>query len=212
MTPYPPIYLPMGIPRPASCPHRGSNPLPAGVGPDAVVGEGGIVTGGGGTLCSAHGYERGSAGWRRTPAGWWLQLAGQQPQHLLRTARHPRIIRRAVLDGAHPGQKWSVPVLLAPSDGGYISTVDGIWDGERYAAGDLAAVQETLMALASGLDLAPDLAAREAAVRQLVADLLAIDHWVDLDFLTGAEWLSERLLIAVPLAAMGEQVPEDVPA
>lgn len=207
MTPYPLIYTPRGwksatgAQKPACCPHTGSLPTERRLGPDVVMEGDEVKSGGGGLLWGGDRLDGGT--WRCTPAGWWVCLNGHHPQHLLRLGRHPRVIRRAVVEGAQPGQLWSIPVLLEHGPDGYRSAVDGVWDGERWAAGDLTATQETLLAAASGLDTDPDPARHAANIRQLAVDLAAIDQWVDLDLLAVTGWLSERAMLAWILAAAG---------
>lgn len=205
LTATPLIYCPVGIERPACCAHRAPIDLLRGKGPDAVTTvEHGqeVITGGGGKIYGS-GYDPSTREkWRKTRAGWWVLLLNHKPQDLIRIQRHPRVRTWVTVPGAHVGHEWQVPVLLELSETGITSALDGIWDGERYTAGDLEALQQELLALIRGIDQGSeiDLAAE---VRRLAALGLGLGQHVDLDLLAVAGWLSESLALATISAMAG---------
>ena len=206
LTPTPLIYCPTGIDRPACCAHRAPIDLLRGKGPDAVatiVNGQEVITGGGGKIYGASGYDPATREkWRKTRAGWWLLLLNHKPQDLIRLQAHPRVRRWAPLVGAQPEHTWHIPILLEPTRLGWMSALDGIWDGESWSAGELARLQEPLLAIANGVQQGDD-ATREADFRRLAIDLLALGHLVDEDLLIAAGWLSESLMLRVVLTAAG---------
>jgi hypothetical protein len=112
------------------------------------------------------------------------------------------------LIGAQTDHTWQIPVLLEPSRAGWMSALDGIWDGESWSAGDLAAMQEPLLAIANGVQQGDD-STREADFRRLAIDLLKLGHHIDEDLLIAAGWLSESLMLRAVLTAAGRD--EDSP-
>lgn len=197
ITPYPIMYLPKGVQRPSCCPHLGGPTTLDDKGPDY---DPETKCGGGGMLLGS--AEIPARGWKRTNAGWWVCLQGHRPQDLIRLAPHPRILRRRWIEGAHPGQRWSVPVLLQiTGTDSYRSAIDGIWDGTQWGQGELRSLFEPLLAFANGVPLAIDLEARNRAMIDLAIGILAVDHWIDESFLIAAGWFSEQVMARAVLAA-----------
>ncbi len=189
LNPYPLMFCPPGIDKPACCPHMGQVRVKSDAGPE---GAGGICWGGG--------YDAQAGTWTKTAAGWWLNLNGQQPQHLTRMQTHPRILRWRSIPGALEGHWWQIPVLLTHvlhgEDKTYVSALDRIWSGTEWAApSELKPIQERVLAVVNGIPLDMDLEVRNAAVRKLAVSILQIGQWVDQDFLSAAGWLSERMML-----------------
>jgi len=210
LTPTPLIYCPVDIKRPACVPTgRAPIALLAGKGPDAVtslVNGQEVTTGGGGTIYGS-GYDPTTREtWKRTRAGWWVQLLNHRPQDLIRIQRHPRVRQWITVPGVRPDHQWQVPVLLEIADGQVTSALDGIWDGERYTAGELEPLQQQLLALINGVEQSSpvDLA---VAVRELAVQGLMLGQFVDLDLLAVAGWLSESLCLTT-VQAMASKVVE----
>lgn len=205
MNPYPLIYCPKGVDRPTCCPAPHVVGIVPGKGPDATFDADGKPTDQGG-LCFGGTLQPGLR-WVRTPKGWWIGLHPQhQPQHLRRVALHPRIVRWTWVDGAQDGHRWQVPVLLTTTDeGDIVLALDRVWRGEAdgwQAGDDLTAIVTRCLAIANQVALADSEAERDAAVRILAVDLLALGHFTDDDFLAGTGWLSESTMIRVVQAAI----------
>lgn len=198
MTPYPLIFCPPDVAKPACCPHAGQVRQTSEGGPEKT----------GGT-CWGGPFDPAGAQWIKSRAGWWLGLIGHKPQDLTRLESHPRVMRWRVIDGALDGHFWRVPVLLTPADEmpkhGYISALDRLWNGSEWTAPqDLAALQEPLLAIVHGIPLKMDLAERDAAIRGLAIGLLTVGHWIDHEFLAMTGWLSESLILATIRAALDQ--------
>lgn len=190
LTPYPLMFCPEGVEKPACCPHLGQVRVLKG--PEGLPG-----------ICWGGAYEEKAGTWSKTPAGWFICLNGHQPQHLVKMDTHPRILRWRCIPGALEDQWWRIPVLLASVDVGtgegahsvLVSALDRLWTGTEWAApADLRPIQEQLLAAVTGIPLDQDLEKRNAAVRSLVVDILKIAQWVDADLLAQTQWLSERLM------------------
>lgn len=197
LSPTPLIYCPVGIPRPACCPHRAPVSLLPGKGPDAVTTlvDGQEETTGGGGMIYGGSYDPLTRdGWRKTRAGWWVLLRNHKPQDLIRLQPHPRVRQWVTVQGARSDHQWQVPVLFDLSGGRIDSALDGIWDGEQWTAGELAPLQSQLLALINGVEQATpvDLS---AALRDLAVQGLAVGHFVDLDLMVVGGWLSESLCL-----------------
>ncbi len=208
MTPYPLIYTPPGIDKPACCPHPGCAKIMPGRGPDCTVGLeparqvdgccwGGILT------------DSPSLVWLKVKAGWWLGLEGHQPQHLSRLRTHPSIRRWRTIEGATPEHHWRIPVLLEVTGDGkdtwYVSALDGHWNGVDFVdPPEFEELQTRLLSIAHKRDVHADLAERNRLILDLVLRLLAIGHWVDDagDLVAAAKWLSESMMQRVVLAAL----------
>jgi hypothetical protein len=205
LTPYPLVYCPKGINKPACCPHTARVDLLPGKGPDAVVSvvDNQQVTVGGGGTCWGGGYQPAAPGWKLTRGGWYVQIHGHKPQDLIRLQAHPRVREWTRIPGAQPDQAWQVPVLLEEdANHGWTSAADGIWDGERYDAGDLAPLQEQLMAVLRNITLGLDGPELLAAIRTLAIDLLRVGQWVDEDLLIAGRWLSESVMLSAITSAV----------
>jgi hypothetical protein len=204
ITPYPPIYVPKGKAKPACCPHAGPVKLLNGYGPDAQVErspKGEKRTGGGGQ-CWGGGFVDGDPGWVKTPAGWWVRLLGHRPQDLIRLQPHPRVRRWVEVPGASPDQAWQVPVLLERSGRLLRSACDGIWNGKTWSAGDLAGMQESVLAFYNGTPQGHGREDRNRRFRELAVSLLAVSHWIDIDLLVAAGWLGEGLMMRTVVATI----------
>ncbi len=101
MTPYPFIFCPPGVDKPACCAHMGQVRQTATGGPE---GTGGVCWGGP--------YDPEAARWVKTAGGWYLGDAGHRPQDLVRLNTHPRVVKWHQIPGALEDQWWRVPVLL----------------------------------------------------------------------------------------------------
>lgn len=215
LTPFPLVYCPVGMPKPACCPHVAAVGLAPGRGPDAVttIDDGKeTVTGGGGT-CHGGGYQPGSQGWVKTPVGWWIQLRGHRPQDLVRLQPHPRVRRWVTIAGALTGHQWQIPVLIEPGPNGWVSALDGIWNGKEWAGGDLADLQAAVLAVANGIPETPDADGnaidRATEFRLLAIKLLGIGQFSDEDLLVATGWLSESVMLGAVLAAGGREAEVD---
>jgi len=206
MNPYPLIYCPQGVARPACCPSVGGTGLLDGKGADVASG------GKGGGVCYGGPYRDGA--WQRTPAGWYVLLDGHKPQHLGRAQSHPRILRWQAVPGHLPETYWRVPVVLAPlvaeKDGAaaacYVSALERVWYGDGWKAPtDLEDLHRSLLAIAEGVPLADTAAERDHKVTALAIELLELGQWVDGDLLAAAGWLTEALVERVILAACGAE-------
>lgn len=211
LTPYPLIYTPKNVSKPACCPHGGPIDVLPGKGPDVVItrdGDNTVVTGGGGRMWGG-GYHPESSGWKPTPAGWWLQLLDHKPQHCIRLQAHPRVRQWVSVVGALPDHTWQIPVLLTHDQGRITSALDGIFDGQQFSAGDLSHLQQQLLAVRAGVG-ANNYSDEElqTATLNLAIDLLAVGQWIDRDFLAVSGWLSESLMLRAILIACGEH-PHD---
>lgn len=208
-------YCPPGVSRPS---HRedlvGGAELLPGKGPDAALGQGD-----GGGLVFGGEYVDKEPGWHRTGAGWWVHLGGSIPQHLVRSAPHPRIIRWTLVAGALPEHRWRVPVILMPQGGDagvepvYVSALEKEWRGDAAgwkAPADLVALQDQLIAVAHDLSLSRDLAAQTADITDLTIDLLALGHLVSRHEIAAGGWLSELTMLRVLAAA--SDTPTDLGA
>lgn len=210
MTPYPLIYCPAGVARPAAVcasPHQVGTL--AGKGPDAHLDADGKPIDRGGT-CHGGTLQPGLR-WLKTPAGWWLGLHPQhQPQHLRRVALHPRIMRWTWVEGAEPGHRWQVPVILTTNDAGdTVLALDRVWRGEAdgwQAGDDLTAIAERCLAVANGVALADSEDERNAAIRTLAIDLLTLGHWANGDLLAATGWFSELVMVRIVQASI-DRVP-----
>lgn len=209
VNPWPRIYCPPGVARPACCPpgiaavavHPSHAPDVAHLPEDARAEVAGRTWG----LCYGGDPIPGQR-WARTDAGWWAAVDGFTPQDVLRLERHPRVLRWRQVQGAHLDHWWSVPVILAPAGAagqGYVSALDRLVGpaGARIAGEDLAPLQETLLAIVNGVELGQTEAQRNDALEQLAIGLLAIGHWVDAPLLYAAGWLSESVLVRIVVAA-----------
>ncbi len=198
MNPYPLYYCPPGVHRPEHCPFRAGMTMRAEASPD---GKEGLLYGPGGDLPAG-------LAWQQSDDGWYVLLGGQRPQDLIRLNPSPRIISWHPLAGVEPGQVWRVPVLLTPMDPanldlGYISALDRIWRGGTWGTPEIMeAVQQQLLAVANGVDLADELEARNAAMAELAVAILAQAHHVSRVEIIARGWFSETLITAVPLLAM----------
>jgi hypothetical protein len=208
LTPYPLIYCPKGITKPACCPHAAPTALLPGKGPDAVLLDDGQPdrTSGGG-MCYGGGWQPNSPGWKKTRAGWYVQIGRHRPQDLIRLQPHPRVREWITIQGAQADHAWRIPLLLEQGDAGWTSALDGVWDGEQYHGGDLAPVQEQLLAVVrdvvQGLE-SPELL---AAIRSLAIQILAVAQWVDEDLLIAGGFLSEMLALRAIVGAAGQGEP-----
>jgi len=208
--PYPLIYCPPGVARPACCPGVHQVGLLPGVGPDAVAHSDGTIQGGGG-MCYGGAYSDTLYRWTKTMAGWYLGLnPAHKPQHLARTSTHPRIVRWVRVPGIHAAHEWAVPVLVTWIDESPVVAVDRIWAGA--AAGwthgdDLDPTLRACLAIANHIQLAPEPEDRNRQVRDLAVSLLALGHWLDEDLLVAAGWMSERMMISVIKAAIDQFEP-----
>ncbi len=200
------FYCPAGVPKPA---HRGDLPagadLYAGKGPDAALGQGP----GGGTVYGGA-YSQGEKGWVRTEAGWWTHLGGVVPQHLIRIAPHPRIVRWAVVTGALAEHRWTIPVLIRPqvrddtAEPVYVSALEREWRGDANGwqpPRDLVEVQEQLFTVAHDLATSTDVEAMNREITDLTIDLLGIGHMVSRHEIAAGGWLSELFMLRTLAAA-----------
>lgn len=209
LTPYPLIYCPKGVKKPACCPHEAVVGQFPGKGPDAVTTmvDGKPVTKGGGGKCYGGGYDGDPTGWVKTRAGWWVLMAGRRPQDLIRLQAHPRVRRWVSMTGAQIDQVWQIPVLLEEGKRGWDSALDGIWDGKRYHGGDLAPLQEQLLAVVRGVAGGrSDDDTLRAAVRSLAIAILGVGQWVDEDLLIAGGLLSESVMLGAITHACGRML------
>lgn len=164
---------------------------------ETKTGGGGLVWGG----LLEHGQH-----WQRA-GSYWVLMSGQKPQDLLRLTAHPRVKNRRWVDGAHEGQRWSIPVLLrhlGPKS--HRSNVDGVWNGEEWDAGDLTPLVAQLVTFANEVPMGADDAAIDRAFLDLAVALMAVDHWIDLPLLGLNRWLSQATMERVVFAAAGLDV------
>ncbi len=208
MTPYPLIFTPPGIEKPACCPHPGFVNIVPGRGPDCTVGnEPAQATGGrcwGGIISDSPELT-----WLKVKAGWWLGLEGHLPQHLGRLRPHPSIRRWRIIEGAAPEHHWRIPVLIEVAGDGkdtwYVSALDGHWNGETFIdPPEFEKLQNRLLAIAYKQDLHVDQVERNRLVLDLALRLLAMGHWLDDagDVVAAAKWLPESMMSRVILAAL----------
>lgn len=208
MTPYPIIYTPRGVNKPACCAHNAPNGLLSGIGPDAddQTGKGGGEVWGGT-------YTKGQP-WRKSRAGWYWLDQGHRPQDLARLTCHPRLVKWTVVPGAVEGQWWRVPIIVAPTptppdaEGKtsrmYLSALDRVWGWDGYGSpADLEDLQRRCIAVAIGSPLADTPADRDAACARLAIDLLREGHWIDEGWMIEHAWLTESVQIRVIRAAIG---------
>lgn len=205
LTPYPLIYCPKGINKPACCPHVAIMELFAGKGPDAVTTlvNGQEITEGGGGRCYGGGYQVGSPGWTKTKAGWWVQLRGHRPQDLIRLQPHPRVRRWVQIPGAQTDHLWQVPVLIEEGGTGWTSSLDGVWDGDEFHGGELADLQTQLLAVVRGVAHDHDASDLQKAIRELAVSILCVGQWVDEDLVIAGKFLSESVMLGAITAACG---------
>ena len=206
MTPYPLIYCPKDVDKPACCAHKGGGRCAPDQGPDYVPGAPGRPPEGGGGMLWG-GVSFGDLPFRRMPGGAYAQI-GAQPSALLRSARHPRVLHRRWVQGAQPDHLWSVPVLLTVEvrpDGqdAYTPALDAVWDGHAWGQGELEPLFGAMLGFLHHRMPGGSVAERNIAFRRLAIDLLAIDQWVDEGLLAVNGWLSERFMTTVVLAAGG---------
>lgn len=211
MNPYPLIYCPKGVARPACCPWQGGTGLLDGKGADAPVG-GGVCYGG---------PFRGGA-WKKTPGGWYVLLDGHQPQHLGRAQPHPRLVRWQAVPGHAPETWWRIPVMIQPlvrPDGQpdrarvYVSALDRVWGPDGWQApSELEPIMRDLLAVSEGAPLADTAEERDLAVVRLAISLCALGQWVDGDLIATAGWLTDTVVLRIIKAAIGIDFmePEDV--
>lgn len=205
MSPYPLIYTPPGVARPACTPHRAAFAAKTGHGPDQA----------GGT-CWGDGLPDPVLGtWHRSPASWWVYEDGTLPQHLQRIDRHPRIQRWAWIDGAIDGHRWLIPQFLT-RDGNrdLLLTVDRQLTADGWQVGeDLRPLIEALMAIEAGVPLRTTQDERNAAIIDLVMKIMALGSWSDRDLVIALGWFTEALAIRVLRVAMGlaPVLPNDLP-
>lgn len=190
MSPIPVVYCPEGISPPA---WAGPGALPF-IGQGPWGGPGGKI----------HGGAFSVGDWRQSRAGWWVLTTGALPQLLVRTPAHPRVRHWVCVEGSVEGHAWLIPQLLRPNGKTYESALDRTWAPEGWQdPADLSALSGRLLALAHDRDAngpSPDLS-RE--IVQLVADLLAVGQRVDLPLLECCGWITESLMGAAILAAVG---------
>ncbi len=201
------FYCPRGVPKPAhrtDLPPAGAELLP-GKGPDATLG-----LGDGGGMVYGGIYVPGEPGWVRTEAGWWVNLGGAIPQHLIRLAPHPRIVRWTVVVGALPEHRWTIPVLIKPqqrddiADPVYVSALEREWRGDAAgwkAPTDLAELQEQLITVAHDLAVSSDLEANARGITDLTIGLLGIGHLISRYEIAAGGWLSELFMLRTLAAA-----------
>lgn len=193
LVPYPLIFTPQGMPKPACCPHMAQVPVLKG--PEGLPG-----------ICWGGAYLPDAGEWIKTPAGWWLNINGHQPQHMTKLETHPRVMRWECIIGAQPDHFWRIPILLTRvslgEEEGFVSALDRIWNGMEWAAPrDLEPLQTRLLSAANGVPLGADPELRSKAMREIAMEILSVGSWVDPDFLAATGWLSERLIVDIPLAA-----------
>ncbi len=213
LTPYPLIYTPKGMKKPACCAHPAPASVYDGQGPDSVVDKDGVRSGGGG-LCWG-GLFNPALPWVKTRGGWWIVLDGHLPQHTRRIVTHPRILRWTAITGAQAEHVWRVPVLLTPtteaSGVAWLSACDRLFGSEGWRdADDLAVLQQPLLALASQVRQHQDEKANNAALTNLAIELLALGQWIDADLLVTANWLSESMVQRILVAAL-DRLPSHDP-
>jgi hypothetical protein len=200
VSPYPMIYVPLGVTPPSH------------LAPGNIIGirEGKGIGGTEGVLYGTQPELIGSPLWQRTAEGWWILFQGQQPQQLRRMDTSPRILTWTPVDGANRGEVWLVPRLLKlidpeREDLGYVSALDRIYAGEGQWRGEpaLARLQEQLLSIAHHVQLAPTPDERNGLILRLVIDLAAIGHYVSLAEMIAAAWLSELVQLRFIFAALG---------
>lgn len=205
LTPYPLIYTPKGMLKPACCAHPAPVGLYDGHGADAVIAPDGTRSGGGG-LCWGGPFDP-TLNWVKTRAGWWVVLDGHLPQHTRRVVTHPRILRWTAVTGAQSDHVWRVPVLITP----VVEAAGTVWqsacdrlysrDGWRDAD-DLADLQQPLLALAQQVRQHDSEQANNAALTDLAIALLGLGHWIDADLLETGHWLSEMMVHRILVAGL----------
>jgi hypothetical protein len=204
LSPYPPIYVPTGVAKPACCPHRAPFGVAPGGGPDRALDTAGNPSDQGGQ-CFGCAMNR-DLPWKRTRSGWWVMVEDYLPQHLAR-AESPRAVRAwDIVEGFAADHWWRVPILLQQDreHGLWLSALDRVYTGEGWAdPNGWADLIEPLLQIAYETPLHADREQRNRAVTDLAIRLLQVGQWVDADLLGAAEWLSERLLAQIIEAAMG---------
>lgn len=206
LTPYPLIYCPKNVLKPACCPHVGHVDVLRGKGPDAVLlpdGQPDLESGGG--KCYGGGWQPGS--WLKTRAGWYVQEGRHRPQDLIRLQPHPRVREWVTIQGAQPDHQWKIPLLLEQGESGWTSALDGVWDGNEYHGGELAALQEQLLAVVRDVVQGLDTPELLAAIRDLAIKILGIAQWVDEDLLIVKGFLSEMVALRAIVGAAGQGEP-----
>lgn len=186
-------HCPAGVERPAWCP------------PDSPFSQ---TAAAGGGFCWNGPYREGH--WAKHAAGWSVLLNGHQPQHLVRSRPHPRIVQAVPVVGATPEQLWLVPVLIRPvlvTDTAklYEPAIDRVWrNGAWETPTDLDRIIAALLDRESDAPTPPDqIEAQNAALVRLAIDVLALTHHVDEALLSLTEWMTESVLLRVTKAAAG---------
>jgi hypothetical protein len=203
MTPYPLIYTPQGVAKPACCPHLAATGCMRGVGPDTTTAEDGTVQGGDGLVWGGTLTQAGGLPWLRTPAGWYILAHGLTPQALRRVVTSPRIVRWHRIKGITGEHRWRIPVLVTQDeDGDPILALDRIMGPAGWQTPDeFGNLVEQLLAVRAGRPLHEDPVARNAACVELALALLALGQWVDRDLIVALGWMSEGFCIDILRAA-----------